>query len=100
MKPKTNQTDSRSYEVFKANDTMTFFLTPTKTIVNLGLNGAFLICYHHRNYKEQLDTLRELVRRKKMKSVSDLISYCDLKPGRLSKMYGLELVPIKLEWYI
>lgn len=91
---------NNDYEVFRAGSTMTFILTPTKTIVHIGINGAFLIDYHHNNYKKQLDTLRDLVRRNEMTSVSDLESFCNLRPGRISKMYGLELVPTKLERYI
>lgn len=109
MKPKTNQSTLQKlnfnlpsgYEFYCPNKTMSFMLTPTKTIVHIGINGAFLIRYDHRNHSKQLERLRGLIRQNKVKTASELIDYCDLRNGvYVDQMYGLELVPTKIERHI
>jgi len=89
-----------SDEIYHPTHTLTFILTPDKTIVATPLS-AFFIKYDHRNYQKQLDRLRDMVRNGKIKSIVDLIDYCKFRPGNYrDQMCGLELVPTKMPEYI
>lgn len=77
-----------------------FVMTETKTLV-VSFTGTFLIRYDHRNYAGQLKRLRDMIKRKEIKSMVDLIDYCQYRPGNYrDQMAGLELVPTKLERHV
>ena len=77
-----------------------FILTENKTIVYTNLQ-TFLVQYDHRNHAKQLERLRELIRLNQMQTLPDLITYCGFRPGGYhDQMYGLELVPTKMERHI
>jgi hypothetical protein len=79
---------------------MCFVLTDHETIV-ICPSGTFLIRYDHNNYKMQLERLRDMIRRKKMKSMADLLDYCQYRPGNYpNQMCGLELIPTRLERHV
>lgn len=90
--------------VFTPTRTLKFILTEEKTLVVVNpdspVKQVFIIKYDHRNYEKQLEHLRNLIKKGKMRSVVDLVTYCKLRPGRQYQMYGLELIPTKLERHI
>lgn len=86
-------------EIYRPSKSLTFVLTPTKTLVCVS-GQTFRIAYDHRNYSKRLMQLRELIRENKMRNIVDLIEYANFKPGRRSQMYGLELVYTRLERYV
>jgi hypothetical protein len=91
---------SGRYDLFTPSETLTFILTSDKTLVSTRYQ-TFLIRYDHRNYIKQLERLRELIRKGKMTSIVDLITYCKYRPGGYKdQMCGLELVPTRLERHI
>lgn len=77
-----------------------FVLTSTKTIVMCS-TGTFIVKYDHRNYRMQLERLREMIRQRVIRSMADLIDFCKFRPGNYaSQMCGLQLVPTRLERHI
>lgn len=87
-------------EVYEVSKFMSFVLTKNKTIV-INSGQAFLIRYDHRNYRKQLVRLRELIRQGQIKSMTDLIEYCNFRPGNYhGLMCGLEMVYTRLERHV
>lgn len=77
-----------------------FVVTDTKTLV-VCFTGTFLIRYDHRNYAGQLKRLRDMICRNEIKSMAELIEYCQFKPGNYrGQMSGLQLIPTKLERHV
>jgi hypothetical protein len=89
------------YEIYKPNKSITFILTDSETIAMTNLQ-TFVIKYDHHNYSSQLGRLRDLIRSNKIQSPTDLVDFCNWRPGnnRTCQNYGLELVPTKIERYI
>jgi hypothetical protein len=90
--------------VYRPSDGIHFILTEEKTVAvtnpDTPLQQAFLIKHDHRNYIKQLMDLREMIRANQVKTAAELVAYCNPHPGKNSQMYGLELIPTKLERYI
>ena len=93
------------YEIFKPNKTLTFLLTEQKVLVithpESQLRQVFIVQYDHHNYAKKLNELREMIKENKVKSITDLVSFCNFHVGSYKdQMAGLELVPTKLERHI
>lgn len=81
-------------------DGITFILTEEKTIISTKFQ-TFIVRYDHSNYIKRLENLRKMIANGKMKSLSELVTYCDYKPGGYKdQMSGLELVPTLLKRHI
>lgn len=91
-------------EIFKPSNGIHFILTDEKTVAvtnpGTSLQQTFLIKHDHRNYIKQLMDLREMIRAGEITTAAQLVAYCNPHPGKNSQMYGLELIPTKLERYI
>lgn len=89
----------RGVDTLKVSNTLIFVFINEKILVVTPLE-VYKIEYYHRNYQFRFMNLRKAVEEGEIKSVSDLIDYCKLRPGKNSQMYGLELVTTKLERHI
>ena len=82
-------------EIYRINN-ITFILQPSKTIVYTKYQTFILVPARH-NYKKKLERLRESIKRGEMQSLTDIVSYCNLKPGRRGQMAGIEMINTRLE---
>jgi len=82
-------------EVYKTEN-ITFLLVDDKILVKT-YHQTFIVRYDHYNYRKQLNTLRDLIRSGDIERMDDLLSYCNLHPGKRGFMYGLELKITRLE---
>jgi hypothetical protein len=77
-----------------------FFVTENDLIVSTAFQ-TFLVRYDHRNYGKQLERLRQMIEKREIKSVVDLVDYCKFRPGGYrDQMCGLMLVPTRLELHL
>jgi hypothetical protein len=91
---------NKEYKVYTPTPTLTFYLFEKKTIIKTPLQ-TFIIQYDHRNYMKQLERLRTLITNNKMKTIIDLIEYCNFRAGNYhDQMAGLEMVPTRLERHL
>lgn len=92
------------YKVYKPSNTLTFYLTDEKTLVRVGskIHSTFIVLYDHANYKPQLELLREYIVAGEIKSITQVVEFCNWRPGNNTKSqnYGLELRATKLERHI
>lgn len=75
---------------------MTFILSPQKTIIQTPFQ-TFLVVPARHNFSKKLERLRDEIRKGNMKSMTEVVSYCNLKPGRRGQMLGIELVNTIIE---
>ena len=77
-------------ETYTLNN-MTFILHPNKTIIKTPLQ-TFLVAPARHNYSKKMERLRQNIREGKMTSMTEIVSYCNLTPGRRGQMHGIEMV--------
>lgn len=70
---------------------ITFILYPQKTIIKTP-HQTFLVLPARHNYVKRVERLRGEIRKGRMKSMTDVVSFCNLHPGRRGLMLGIELV--------
>lgn len=70
---------------------MTFILYHDKTIIKTPYQ-TFILVPARDIYSKRLERLREAIRQGKMRSMTEVVSYCNLKPGKRGQMLGIMLV--------
>lgn len=78
---------------------MKFILYPHKTLVQTPFQ-TFLIVPARHNYSKRLERLRDNIREGKMHSMTEIVSYCNLRPGRRGQMLGIEMVNTTMERHV
>jgi len=77
-------------EVYTLNN-ITFILRPQKTVIRTPYQ-TFLLVPARDIYSKRMERLREQIRQGKMKSMTDVVSYCNLQPGRRGQMKGIHMI--------
>ena len=82
-------------EVYKINN-ITFILHPSKTVIQTSFQTFLLMPTRH-VYNKKMAILREEIRKGNMKSMAEVVNYCNLQPGRRGQMLGIEMVNTTIE---
>lgn len=93
------QTLDAGYELYCPTPTLAFLLTADRTIVITSYT-TYMVKYDHKNYRFQLERFREKVRSGEMKTIIDVVVFCNLRPGNYNFMDGLELIPTILRRHL
>ena len=70
---------------------ISFILSSEKTIIRTPFQTFLAVPARH-NYSKKMERLRNEIRRGNMRSMTEIVSYCNLQPGRRGQMLGIMLV--------
>lgn len=76
-------------EIYELNG-ITFILLPTKTLIRTKYQ-TFTISPARHNFSKRMERLRDEIRQGRMQSMTEVVSFCNLKPGRRGQMLGIQM---------
>lgn len=78
---------------------ITFILHCDKTLV-VTPHQTFILEPARHNYAKKLEVLREQIRQGEMKTLTDVVAFCNLRPGKGGQMLGIYMMNTKLDRHI